>query len=141
MARIDSLMRRALGVAREGARVGGMVLGGAVGRVRGSGAKPDMDDTLLPRRKSGDAARPTAAGTRPRTGRKRPAAEPARVKDAAQSTPDELAARRRGRQPAPIGSQAQDAGNGRKAPEVTPLAERAAGPSAPPSGDGGTGAA
>jgi hypothetical protein len=209
MAAIDSLMRRAVGVARGGARIGGAVVGGVLGRVGGRSAKPGMDDKTLARkvetelfrgsevpkgsvnvdvidgvvhlrgqvkrpadvkaleararavpevrdvdnllhlpktpsptrtdsparqRRTPSSTKRTAAATRPRTGRKRTTAEPARVKEAGEPTPDELADRREGRQPAPMGS--QDQGGQGDAPEVTPPADRAR-----PSGDGGTGGA
>jgi len=197
--------------------MGGAVIGGAVGRVCGRGAEPDMDDTTLGRkvetelfrgtdvpmgsvnvyvvdgvvqlrgevkrpadiksleararavpevrgvdnllhlprtpsptridspahqRMSPSSTRRPAAGTRPRTGRRRITAEPARVKDAGEPRLDELAARREGRSPAPVGSRGQSPGHGGKAPEATPPAERASGPSsARPSGDGGAGGA
>lgn len=215
MAGIDSLMRRAAGVARGGARVGGAVVGGALARVRSRGAKPGMDDTTLARkvetelfrgsevpkgsvnvnvidgvvmlrgevkhpadvkaleararavpevrgvenllhlpktpsptrtdsparqRKSPSSTKRTAASKRPRTGRKRTTAEPARVKDAGEPAPDELADRREGRQPAPMGS--QDQGGQGDAPEATPPADRAPRSSTTrPPGDGGTGVA
>lgn len=204
MSRIDSLMRGALGVARGGARVGGEVLSGALGRVREGRAKSDMDDTTLARkvetelfrgadapkggvnvnvvdrvvqlrgqvkhpedvkaleararavpevrdvdnllhlpktpsptrtdsparqRKSPSTTKRTPASTRPRTGRKRTTAEPERVKDSGEPTPDELADRREGRQPAPMGSQGQEGQGGQdggQAPEATPPSERAA---------------
>lgn len=214
MSRIDSLMRGVLGVARGGARVGGEVLSGALGRVREGRAKSDMDDTTLARkvetelfrgpdgpksgvnvnvvdrvvqlrgqvkhpedikaleararavpevrdvdnllhlpktpsptrtdsparqRKTSSTTKRTAAGTGPRTGRKRTTAEPERVKDSGEPTPDELADRREGRQPAPMGSQDQGGQGGAdgEAPKATPPAERAAGSSAAKRGSDG----
>ncbi|MDQ3609204.1 MAG: BON domain-containing protein [Actinomycetota bacterium] len=215
MSRIDSLVRRALGVARGGARVGGEVVSGALGRVRAGGAKTDMDDVTLAhkvetelfrgadapkgsvnvnvvdgvvqlrgqvkrpadvkaleararavpevrdvdnllhlpktpsptrtdsparQRKTGKSTKRTTAATRPRTGRKRTTAEPDGVKDAGEPTPDELATRREGRQPAPMGSQDQEgqsSQDGGEAPEATPPAERAAGSSTAKRGSDG----
>ena len=214
MAGIDSLTRRALGVARDGVRVGGAVVSGTLGRLRGGGAKPDMDDKTLARkvetelfrdsdapkgsvnvnvadgvvqlrgqvkhpadvkaleararavpevrdvdnllhlpktpsptrtdsparqRKTGGSTKRTAESTRPRTGRTRTTAEPGRVKEAGEPTPDDLANRREGRQPAPLGSQDQDSQDGGEAPEATPPAERAPGSSTADRGSSGAG--
>ncbi len=90
---------------------------------------PTRTDSPARQRKTPTSTKRTAGSTRPRTGRKRTTAEPERVKDAGEPTPDELADRREGRQPAPMGSQDQGGQDqdGGEAPEATPPAERAPG--------------
>ena len=100
---------------------------------------PTRTDSPARQRKTPKSTKRTAASTRPRTGRKRVTAEPERVKDAGEPTPDELADRREGRQPAPMGSQDQGGQGGQdggEAPKGTPPSERAAGSSAKRGSDG-----
>ena len=98
---------------------------------------PTRTDSPARQRKSPSTTKRTAASTRPRTGRKRTTAEPERVKESGEPTPDELADRREGRQPAPMGSQDQGGQDGGDAPAATPPSERAAGSSAAKRGSDG----
>lgn len=215
MAGIDRLVRRAFDAARGGARVGGEVVGGALGRLRRGRAKSEMDDTTLARkvetelfrgpdapkssvnvnvangvvelrgqvkhpedvkamearvrkvpevhevenflhlpktpsptrtdtparqRKTERSTKRTASSTRPRTGRTKTTAEPEREARGGEPSPDELAARREGRPPAPMGTQEDTGGEGSDTPEATPPADRSAGPSsAEDRGSGGAG--
>jgi len=73
---------------------------------------PTRTDTPAKQRKTQRSTKRSTSGSKPRSGHKQTTAEPEKIKHAKQGepAPDELASRREGRQPAPMGSQEESGG-------------------------------